>query len=231
MCTKQFIYLDSSDYSFGSEQKPDFSFSKILGNANGKLTLDSCIIPNSFYQINNLSVNVVIGSAFGFSVSGWFTANSLSTYLQTTLNSYSSGFTVSFNSNTLKYTISNSTAFTIEGTLIPYLGITDGSTSSTSHTSSNASNVMPIKYLYLRSNALTAHNTKKGVSTQNISNIFAKVAVQGMSGDIVEYNNLMQESSFYIDGIFDKAIDLYWTDKDNNIIDFRGVEWSLVFSY
>lgn len=135
-------------------------------------------------DVNN---NTIVANSVILQISvGTYTYNSLATSLENKLNTETTGWSVVFDSKTLKYTITRSgNTFVINGgTLIGrIIKITTGlNTSVTSITTTNVANITTIPYYFLSSDVLSNYKKIKNVSNDNsTSNIITKVHTSGFN--------------------------------------------------
>ena len=196
------------------------NFDNVIG-----FRLIKSMIPNSIYTVNDNNKNIIVKLSSGSDVSinltsSSYTFNELGDHLISTLNAHASlsGFSITKNSNTYKYTISNSTAFCIKclsssGSAYRLFGFfnIDDTSDNTSYTSNNVVQqnihfvdlVIPeIPYIACKRNS-------------NGKNIIDRIPLDEGSGNLVYYSSDINLDNFFYPINIDKlTIQLYEDTSD-----------------
>ena len=196
------------------------NFDNVIG-----FRLIKSMIPNSIYTVNDNNKNIIVKLSSGSDVSinltsSSYTFNELGDHLISTLNAHASlsGFSITKNSNTYKYTISNSTAFRIKwlsssGSAYRLFGFfnIDDTSDNTSYTSNNVVQqnihfvdlVIPeIPYIACKRNS-------------NGKNIIDRIPLDEGSGNLVYYSSDINLDNFFYPINIDKlTIQLYEDTSD-----------------
>ena len=196
------------------------------------LSIKNVEFPASFYLINDNNNTISINNVVYTLIKGNYNVKTFITSLKTLLGET---YTITYNSITLKITITSSTSFTLnisKTTMTKFLGIFSSSdiTSVLNNgvyfiTSNYVVNFLPIQRINLRTNISfeNFYNRDKSndllLSIQNNANIIA--------GNIL-YNN--DTSLKYL--LNEKDISnftLRITDEEDNTIDFNNCNWNISF--
>lgn len=219
-----------------------------VGNATGGYgSLDNVIgfrlikamIPNSIYTVNDNNRNIIIQMSDSseehiYLTNGSYTFKELGDHLIKTINAHGSlpGFSIFKNTNTLKYTISNSTAFRIKwlsssGSAYRLFGFfnIDDTSDNTSYTSNNVVQqnihfvdlVIPeIPYIACKRNS-------------NGKNIIDRIPLDEDSGNLVYYSSdINLDNFFYPININKLSIQLY-EDTSDTLYDCQNNDNSFEF--
>ena len=131
------VYLSSSDATqyLNDTAKSDMIFlfkSPIIPPAgyNMTLSLKNVYIPISFTILNSKNNTFILNDTTYTIPEGNYTATELATTIMNTVSATEPSFTVEFSSTTNKYTFSDTTDFTIDGTCLSILGLPGASSSS-----------------------------------------------------------------------------------------------------
>ena len=190
-------------------------------------SVNSAVIPSSFYNINSSNNKIKIGSTIFSITEGNYNINDLITTINTQTNT-ALLMLFSYNSITNKTTVTNnggtSQVITLSAsTLLWVLGFerqyTITLTTLTSSTSPNCVNLLNIPRLFIRSSAIDAGNYSDETESQDVLAVIPNTAC--ING-VIHYTNfngikhlveLQNLSNF----------DIFITDDDRNEIDFNGV--------
>ena len=190
-------------------------------------SVNSAVIPSSFYNINSSNNKIKIGSTIFSITEGNYNINDLITAINTQTNT-ALLVSLAYNSITNKTTITNnggtSQVITLSAsTLLWVLGFerqyTITLTTLTSSTSPNCVNLLNIPRLFIRSSAIDAGNYSDETESQDVLAVIPNTAC--ING-VIHYTNfngikhlveLQNLSNF----------DIFITDDDRNEIDFNGV--------
>jgi hypothetical protein len=197
------------------------------------LSLQSAIIPNTFYNINSYN-NILCYALVSNNIKQYLTipvGNYNIKDIVSYLNSYMTNFTVSYNKTYNKLTFQNLSLanFIIypESTLYGVLGFSNGLTyysNSGILQSVNAVNVNSIQYINVKLNINTNNITKYNV---NDKNIICSIPVNINSYGVINYKN---ENNFKVNTFRNEITELIlqFTDQNGYNINFNGVQWSIV---
>ena len=190
-------------------------------------SVNSAVIPSSFYNINSSNNKIKIGSTIFSITEGNYNINDLITAINTQTNT-ALLVSLAYNSITNNTTITNnggtSQVITLSAsTLLWVLGFerqyTITLTTLTSSTSPNCVNLLNIPRLFIRSSAIDAGNYSDETESQDVLAVIPNTAC--ING-VIHYTNfngikhlveLQNLSNF----------DIFITDDDRNEIDFNGV--------
>ena len=190
-------------------------------------SVNSAVIPSSFYNINSSNNKIKIGSTIFSITEGNYNINDLITAINTQTNT-ALLVSLAYNSTTNKTTITNnggtSQVITLSvSTLLWVLGFerqyTITLTTLTSSTSPNCVNLLNIPRIFIRSSAIDAGNYSDETESQDVLAVIPNTAC--ING-VIHYTNfngikhlveLQNLSNF----------DIFITDDDRNEIDFNGV--------
>lgn len=191
------------------------------------ISINSAVIPSSFYNINSNNNKIKIGSTIFSITEGNYNINDLITTINTQTNT-ALLMLFSYNSITNKTTVTNnggtSQVITLSSSpLLWVLGFenqyTITLTTLTSSTSPNCVNLLNIPRLFIRSSAIDAGNYSDETESQDVLAVIPNTAC--ING-VIHYTNfngikhlveLQNLSNF----------DIFITDDDRNEIDFNGV--------
>ena len=231
------IYLDSK-YAIkrnGNAGDAYFSIPSIYVEDGNYIYLSvvSCIIPYSFYNINStnnvLTYDIVGGPQLTFSVPvGNYNINQLLTYI----NNNWTGYTVTLNILTNKITITKDDVadFTIySGGLGKILGFTSNAYGSSGNaysvTSASVANLYTITNVNVETNLLTYNVSNISTQTQNRS-FLASIPVTVAPFSLISYDNSSSyKTNLYVGEFSNMSIRLL--DNNGNVIDMNGVDYTI----
>ena len=195
------------------------------------LSVVSCLIPYSFYNIN-INNNVLQYSFDGINLItltipiGNYNVNSLLSALKTNI---SSAFTITYDNIKNKFTFTHTTndfMFMSSSTCLQILGFNNNITilsTSLSLTSINCVNVYSIRSIQVNSNLIT-YNINK-VQKNNFC-ILCSVPITCTPFSLIEYINRTNfKTNLFLNKISNIKIKL--TDDNGNLIDLNGCHYSL----
>lgn len=222
---KSILIIDSKDRDSQSNSTSDFFISSINYQNINKFTIKEIQIPISWYNIRPTQQNIYINNTLITIPSQSYTATSLLTQLQTLL----SGYTITYNSSTLKFTFSLGTNFIMNCSqwdvgMLKILGFNNSDLSgSNTYTSQNMINMNPDTKITLHSSLC-----QKIDNTIVYSDYRSKLLL-----DIPIFSNLntyqlfqpINPITFNFKSELDiNKIDFNLRDKQNNIIDLNGLD-------
>lgn len=196
------------------------------------LSVVSCIIPYSFYNINS-SNNVLkynlIGTEQQFIITvtqGNYNINQLVAYLNSNLGN---DMQVSYNSITNKVTFSNNVnEFALINTeLLKNLGWPEGTSSFyvTNVTSPNVVNLYTITNINLETNLVTYNITNISNQRTN-STILANIPVVTNPGGLIFYENLSQyKTNLYVGEL--NTLHIRLLDSRGNLVNLNGCDYTI----
>lgn len=228
------IYLNSqsADKSFNGAADCEYNLPliEIPDGFHIYLSVVSCLIPYSFYNINNRN-NVLQYSFDGITINtlsipiGNYNVNSLLSFLKSNLVA----FTITYDNIKNKFTFTHPTnnfMFMSSSTCLQILGFNNNETISSfifSLTSVNCVNVYTIRTVQVNSNLIT-YNINK-VQKNNFC-ILCSVPITCTPFSLIEYINRTNfKTNLFLNRISNIKIKL--TDDNGNLIDLNGCHYSL----
>ena len=190
-------------------------------------SVNSAVIPSSFYNINSSNNKIKIGSTIFSITEGNYNINDLITTINTQTNT-ALLMLFSYNSITNKTTVTNnggtSQVITLSAsTLLWVLGFerqyTITLTTLTSSTSPNCVNLLNIPRLFIRSSAIDAGNYSDETESQDVLAVIPNTAC--ING-VIHYTNF-NGIKHLVELQNLTNFDIFITDDDRNEIDFNGV--------
>lgn len=192
------------------------------------LSVLDALIPVSFYQQKNVTLSGSIGgSNFNFSIpDGTYTANELTSTINTLFTTASLTCTLSYSkiTNKLTFTAGSGVAIVINSSsFLRQFGFSKSQhTGTTTLTSDLVVDLMPLKNVYIKLNNLSIANSKNGKGTK----VVAKIPITEGRNGIVNYLAHSNISSEIYDSKLD-LIEIILCDDDNEEVNFNGVPFSL----
>lgn len=197
------------------------------------VSVQTAQIPGTFYNvddINNLLVyNVNGGANINLVIpQSNYNVNTLKTYLQSVMT----GFTITFNSQSNKYTFTHSTnifSFKSTSTCFEYLGLVEGQTynsSGLSLTSTLAVNFFTIRNILVEvSNLITVNRTAN--ATNSNASILCSIPVTTSQNSILCYSNIynLSDKVHSVNNFANLHIRLL--DQDGDLLDLNGGNYSI----
>jgi hypothetical protein len=203
---------------------PDMAFHHEHIN-NIYLMIDHCEVPNSFYIVNYTNdVLVIDGITYTVPV-GNYNVNSLITVL---LSILPTGFTITYNTITNKYTFAYTSSFTInavDSTINSVIGLGSSNVSGSSITLPFLVNFLPIPRLSFHSTFL---NTNNYSSSDGSADVF--LCLQNNVGQLSTINYTNQTQTQYL--VQEKSITSFMimvTDDFGRLINFNNIDWYMTF--
>jgi len=190
-------------------------------------SVNSAVIPSSFYNINSSNNKIQIGSTIFSITEGNYNINDLITAINTQTNT-ALLVSLAYNSITNKTTITNnggtSQVITLSAsTLLWVLGFekqyTITLTTLTSSTGPNCVNLLNIPRLFIRSSAIDAGNYSDETESQDVLAVIPNTACINGVIHYTNYNGVKHLVELQNLTNFD----IFITDDDRNEIDFNGV--------
>ena len=194
------------------------------------LSVVSCLIPFSFYNINNLNNNLYYSfdgvTMYNLTIPiGNYNINDLVKYFKSNMV----GFTISYNQNSNKLTFShplNNFMFMSNSSCLSILGFNDNTTvisTSLSLTSINCVNVYNIKTIQVNSNLIT-YNINK-VQRNNYC-ILCSIPVSSQPFALIEYINRTNfRTKLFLNRL--QKLKIRLTDDNGNLIDLNGCHYTM----
>jgi len=230
------IHINSKDRSSGTNENITMDLFVPINNVKN-IKIKSIEIPLTHYIVNssNNSINFILGgSKTATLIPGNYTPLQLANEIKTEMNVVSTGFNVTYNNITHKFTIINSSSFDIlftTTTASKLIGLTADVTNVTSYTSTNCIDLLGTRCMYIKSNAISLLNTKSYVS-ETMENIIYKLPIIEenifiLGGNINEYiiiNYIGPNSTI-------STIDLQLLDDELNTMDLNGLYWTITFTF
>lgn len=220
------ISLNGNYKSQVSVSIPDANFS----NPNIQsvyFSIQHCEVPNSFYIINYTNNILVINSVYYTLQRGNYSTSTFITYLLTVLPS---GFGLTYNNITNKFTFINTTNFTINSSVstinnVMGLGSVDLTSSSNNLTLPNCVNFLPLNRLNFRTNLFKFKNFNQ---YDNSGDIILSLQNNAPQMGCINFQS-QGKTNFLLE---DKSITTFIlsvTDDKGNLINFNGIDWYITF--
>lgn len=250
------IIVDSANRLTSSNSSSDFSIKLRSTRIVRRVSFRSITLKFSWSPIDSTNNTLKFNEGAAdltatLSTPNTWTGTDIATSLQNAMNAVSSGFTVSYNSTTFKYTISKATNFTLKfattgNTIYKILGFNnvDTYTGTNTYTSDNIGYALGFDYVLIKSNALmnsyssdkktfqkaTTFGNSPDLVLDNSQNIFMAIPVNVGIGSTIIYNQHDFDRTLdYGDSL--KTLDLIdiqllnpWT---NNVININGANFML----
>ena len=209
---------------------PDLSFHN-EHIQNIYMSVDHCEVPNSFYIINYTNNQIVIDNTTYIIPVGNYNVNTFITVCQAVIPS---GFTITYDSITNKFTFLNNFIFEINGsstnsTINKIIGLDNNDYFSIPTGLQNELimpymvNFLPIQRINFRSNFFNINNYN---SSDGSSDVF--LPLQNNTGQLSMINYINQTQTEYL--IQDRSITNFIitvTDDYNNLINFNNIDWTM----
>jgi hypothetical protein len=229
------FHCTSDQFTDGDNNRPEFRLTHQLQKVR-KIKVANAVIPVSYYNVNSNNNTFsweesagggVITSTF---TAGNYTSTTFATEVKTQMDADTNNtatYTVTISTATNKMTITAGANFTIYVAVSQKLtGFTTVPSASTTQIGDNVINLAGPNQLYLRSNIATRIDTNAVVKNDKIfNNVLAIVPINVNTFDVV-YKSFDYTQYFESD-IDIQDIEFYFTDDDDNIIDFNGAPFSL----
>jgi hypothetical protein len=232
---RQWVYIDSKDRDIGSVSNENFVITlNNVAERVRRVRITDIQIPYSFYPIN-VNNNVLDFNDTGLTLQsvtvtpGIYTADELATELQAQMNASMPGFTITYDSKTLKFTWANAATFEIliSGSISKFIGIIADSGIVTTFVGQGAIDIGGPNYLFIKSDTLVRPKVYKPYNNAAQSNIIYKVPIATGPGTVISDKNI--ETSFALKYGSNQqilSIDLSLEDPDGNIPDLNNINWS-----
>lgn len=225
MVNSNYLYLNTRDNKAGTRNY-DATFNlklpENLDNTSCYVSVESVSFPNSVYAVNSNYNTLELTDAGGSDTITLTQQNysgvQLATELQTQLNAsgtLSGTFTVSYDTQTFKLTISSTAAFTIDGgTALHIIGVSSvPTTSSTSYTSDSVVRLDGTMYIDLVSSlASRSYST-----TDERSNVLFRIPVDSAVGNVITYRNTSEENRIKVNTTSLKTAQFRLFDDRGNV--------------
>ncbi len=207
----------------------------ILGDSQEHiyLSIQSAIIPNSFYNINKYN-NTLIYSMDSNNIKQSFSLPLGNYNIKEVVNYFNSnflGFTTTLDKQTNKLSFQNTSylnfKFYSESTIYNVIGFSNGLIYHSEGgylASRNCINLNSIQYINVKINISTNNITKYNF---NDKNIICSIPVNVSPNGVLNY---MNGNDFKINTFKNNITEIIigFTDQNGNTIDFNGVQWSMV---
>lgn len=201
--------------------------------SNIKLSVQSCVIPYSFYNVDGFNDTLVYNVNGGSSIvitipQGNYNVSSLRTYLLSVMT----GFTITYTSMNNTFTFTHPTydfSFKASSTCMEILGFEENvvhDSISKTMTSTCSINLFTIRNIYIQSNNLITYNINH--TTPNNASILCSIPISSGQNSVINYYNSNNVKST-IDSVTNFiTLHLCLTDQDGAILDLNGCHWSCV---
>ena len=209
-------------------QIPDLNFSN-QSIKNVSISVLHAEVPNSFYVINYTNNTIVINNITYTLIRGNYNVNTFITALLTLLPV---GFNITYSSITNKFTMTNTTNFTINCSnpnckINKVIGLPTTDLTSTSLTLSFPYNVnfLPIARINFKSDFIKFNNYNQN---DNSSNIFLSLQNNAPQQGMINYNNT-NNVKFLVEEKYITSFLISVVDDFGNLINFNNVDWYICF--
>jgi len=231
------LYIASKDAITkvaGSTSNCIFDFANLpIDDGDIYCSVQTAQIPCTFYNvdtINNLLVyNVNGGANINLVIpESNYNVNTLLTYLLTVMT----GFTITYNTFTNKYTFTHATnifSFKSSSTCFELLGFSDGANYNSTGltlTSLNSVNFFTIKNVLIECSNLITVNKHSRVNDSNAS-ILTSIPVTVSQGSILSYSNVFGLSDRITTVKNFAQLRIRLLDQDLDLLDLNGADWTL----
>lgn len=219
------------------------------------IKIKSIQVPFTFYGINSTNNRLYVNSTWITITPGNYTSNTIGTEIKTQLEAaFGPGvvtvsisptnhkMTLSIDAGTLEIKYSDGSEISTFAPLIGFNLSANGPPSeiypvsigpAASITGNGVVDISGIKYIVVKSNALTRFSGQKNATASSLSsnNILHTITVKGFPTDIIldEPENL--EISINNKTTFKNSIDFRLEDDSGNLLDLNGSEWSVNFIF
>lgn len=223
--------INATDSGFKSTvrvQIPDLNFSN-QSIKNVYISVLHAEVPNSFYVINYTNNTIVINNITYTLTRGNYSVNSFITAL---LSLLPAGFNMTYSTITNKFTMTNTTNFTINCSnpnckINKVMGLPDTNITSTSLILNFPYNVnfLPIARINFKSDIIKLNNYNLGDNSNNmILSLQNNAPQQGM----INYQN-SNNLKFLVEEKFISSFLITVVDDFGNLINFNNVDWYICF--
>ena len=253
---RKYLFVDSSDRFKGSSDTFAFNIPNGLIRVSS-LRLDSCVIPYTFYDVTDESFILFEEQAGGGQISATIPSQhyspvDLGTAVQAALNASSPNgqvYTVTYNPDTLKYTISSTGNFRLLWTtavqfpneynymsyFLGFVGLTinniqDPDSAYALSFTSTAAAVIASDYLWINFGNMFPTRTE----TTNGSQLSFTIPINANFGEKIIFNRYIgydQEVSVGASGVSFTNASIQILSQDRRRINLNGAQCSFVFSY
>lgn len=230
------LHFTSSEFDDGTVNRPEYRLVGGIIDRVRKIKVANVVVPVTYYIVNSNNNSFDFEEAAGGGVTtatltaGNYTSTTFMTELKTQMEAVSSNtytYTITLSDSTKKLTISTGANFEIDVASSKTLtGFSAATTAATSQTATDILNLSGPNQLYLRSNIATRIDTKAVVKNSALfNNVLTTVPINVNTFDVVfkSYN----ESQYFNSDIDIQDLEFYFTDDNDNIIDFNGGIFSL----
>lgn len=197
------------------------------------VSVQTAQIPCTFYNvdaINNLLVyNVNAGPNINLTITpSNYNVNTLLTFLQTAMT----GFTITYNSATNKYTFTHATnvfSFKSSSTCFELLGFLDSAqynSTGLTLTSTISVNFFTIRNVLIECSNLITVNKTSNVADSNQS-ILTSIPITVSQGSILSYSNVFGLSDRIASVKNFASLNIRLLDQDGDLLNLNGTEWSI----
>lgn len=211
-----------------------FDFSNLpIEDGDIYVSVQTAQIPGTFYNVDDINNLLVYNINGGANINlvipqSNYNVNTLKTYLQSVM----AGFTITFNSQSNKYTFTHATnvfSFKSTSTCFEYLGFPDGQTynsSGLSLTSAIVVNFFTIRNVLVEvSNLMTINKTSDPANSNG--SILCSIPVNTSQGSILSYSNIFNLSDRVASVNNFAVLHVRLLDQDLDLLDLNGGNWSL----
>ena len=218
----------------GSTSNCIFDFNNLpIDDGDIYVSVQTAQIPCTYYNvdsINNLLVyNVGVGANINLVIPpSNYNVNTLLTYLTTVMT----GFTITYNTSTNKYTFTHSSSsfsFKSTSTCFELIGFVDGAqynSSGLSLVSTISVNFFTIRNILIECSNLITVNKSSDITDSNAS-ILTSIPISVSSGSILSYSNVFGLSDRVASVKNFASLQIRLLDQDLDLLNLNGTEWSI----
>lgn len=228
------LYLDSSKRTSGTNELYEIKLNPPISRIK-KIDIISLEIPFSFYIINSnnnilkfndgtttYTVTIPIGNYDGIT---------LPNVLEVLFNNVSSGFNISYLTNTYKLRFQRTSGnfqLIYTGSTSAYIvGLSSDSILTNDFTCQDISNLSGPNYLFINSLALTRPKVTRSYNGDIQSNILYKIPINVSPGSAIVEKNIYPVQIEFANSQTIKDIDLQLLFPNGNTVDLNGQPWSI----
>ena len=230
--------IHSSNSQSGTNNRPAYSLTVPVENIK-QIRLSSVALPVTYYNVNSSNNNFIFtedADVFPEDLTltpGNYTSTEFILELKTQMEAASNGgliYTITLSLITLKLTISSTLGFSLTSSSSSTITGFGTSASNTTHTGTNVFNLSLSNTLLLRGDFGTKTKRVATVLDNDVyNNVLTSVPINENSGGIVHHQ--FNKSEFFNVNFTAQDFEFYWTDEQNNVIDFNGGIWSIKVQY
>jgi hypothetical protein len=218
----------------GSTSNCVFDFHNLpIDDGDIYVSVQTAQIPGTFYNVDSINNLLVYSVNSGANInliipSANYNVNTLMSYLQSVMT----GFTITYNSSTNKYTFTHATnvfTFKSSSTCFELLGFLDNTTynsSGLSLTSTISVNFFTIRNVLIECSNLITVNKTSNILDSNPS-ILVSIPITVSQGSILSYSNVFGLSDRITSINNFASLQIRLLDQDLDLLNLNGAEWTI----